>query len=165
MLKAIVAVDENWAIGNKNQLLFHLHEDMKRFKELTTNHMIIMGRKTLESFPGGKPLPNRKNVVITHDLHYQNPDVIVVHSIEEAVQCAAKENLAWVVGGGSIYKAILPYCNGVSVTKIHSKAPEADTYFPNLDLDSSWSCPYSSSVKREGEIDYSFAEYARFSIF
>ena len=137
-MNLIVAVDKNWAIGKNNKLMWSIPADMKYFRETTKGNIVIMGRKTLESFPQGQPLKNRTNIVITKNPDYKVKDALIVHSIEEAMEEAKKyEGEIYVIGGESIYRAMLPYCEKALVTKI-DHAYDADTYFPNLDEDPEW---------------------------
>lgn len=132
-MNLIVNVDKNWAIGNKNKLLVSIPADMRFFRETTQGNVVIMGRKTLESFPQGQPLKNRVNIVITRDPDYQVKGAVVVHSVEEAVEESRKyEGEVFVIGGESIYRAMLPLCDRAYVTKT-DHAYQADTWFPNLD--------------------------------
>lgn len=134
-MKLIVAVDKNWAIGKNNKLMWSIPADMKFFRETTQGNVVIMGRKTLESFPQGQPLKNRVNIVISRKPDYQVKGAVVVHSVEEAVEESKKyEGEVFVIGGESIYRAMLPYCDTALVTKI-DHAFDADTYFPSLDQD------------------------------
>ena len=127
-MNLIVAVDKNWAIGNQNRLLVSIPADMKFFRETTMNKVVVLGRKTLESFPNGLPLKKRTNIVITRDKNYQVKDAIVVHSVEEALKELEKysEEEIYVIGGESIYRQMLPYCKVAHVTKVNH-AYEADT--------------------------------------
>ena len=128
----IAAIGKNNALGKDNDLLWHLPDDFKRFKQLTTGHKIIMGRKTFESFQ--KPLPNRTHIIITRDPNY-NPDLpscIVVHSIEEAIQLVYDDDISFIIGGGEIYELGMPYADVLEITRIHESF-EADTYFPEID--------------------------------
>lgn len=127
----IAAAADNNAIGKDNDLLWHLPNDFKRFKALTTGHKIIMGRKTFESFP--KPLPKRTHIIITRDKTYTvpYPDCFVVHSLEEAIQMVADEALAFVIGGGEIYTQSLPIADTIELTRVHMSY-SADTYFPEI---------------------------------
>ena len=137
-MNLIVAVDKNWAIGKDNKLMWSIPADMKFFRETTRENIVIMGRKTLESFPQGQPLKNRVNIVITKNPNYKVKDAVVVHSIEEAIEESKKyEGETYVIGGESIYRAMLKYCDTALVTKI-DHAFDADTYFPNLDADEEW---------------------------
>lgn len=132
MLSIIVAVSENNVIGKDNQLIWHLPRDMRHFKETTTGHYIIMGRKTFES--NGKPLPNRTNVIITRDKKYKVDGCIVVHSLEDAIHEARHDSEAFIIGGGVIYKKAMPIIDRIYLTKIHHKF-EGDTFFPEINMD------------------------------
>ncbi len=138
-MKAIVAVDKNWAIGLHNKLLASIPEDMKFFRTTTTGNLVIMGRKTLESFPHGKPLPNRVNIVISRNPNYDGQGAIVVSSIEEALKEAAKypDLEHYVIGGSSIYEALIDQCKEAYVTYIDHEY-QADAYFPNLEKKDNW---------------------------
>ncbi len=161
-MNCIVAVDSNWGIGLKKQLLVRIPADMRFFKATTTGKVVIMGRATLESFPGGKPLADRVNIVVTHDPGYKVPDAIVVHSIEEAAKLAAEyaSEDVYIIGGGSIYKQFLPYCDVAYVTKIDF-AYDADTFFPNLDNDPEWECVEEGEEQTYYDIIYHFTRYER----
>ena len=138
-MNIIVAVDKNWAIGKENKLLVSIPADMKFFRSTTTGKVVVMGRKTLESFPNGLPLKNRTNIVLTKDKNYKVKDAIIVHSIEEALEELknyASEDV-YVIGGDSIYAQMLPYCDTAHVTKIDF-GYEADAWFPNLDENEEW---------------------------
>lgn len=135
-MNAIVAVCSDWGIGYKNELLVSNKEDMKYFVQNTKGATVIVGKNTLESFPGG-PLKGRRNVVIAQDENYKVEGAEVVHSIEEALDKTKLDENVWVIGGASIYKQMLPYCNYCYVTH-HDTVMQADTFFPNLDEDSSW---------------------------
>lgn len=129
----IVAFDENNAIGNNNQLLWHLPEDLKRFKKLTSGHAIIMGRKTFESLK--KPLPNRKNIVISRNKQITYPEgVIVVQSLEEAFETAKQfDDSPFIIGGGEIYRQSLEFADKLEITQVHTKIADVDTFFPEID--------------------------------
>ena len=130
----IVAAGENNAIGKDNDLIWHLSEDLKRFKRLTSGHHIIMGRKTFESFP--KPLPNRTHIVITRQTNYKVPEgVIVVNSLEDAIDAARKDPKPFIIGGGEIYKQSIQIANIIELTRVHANFDDADTFFPVIDLD------------------------------
>lgn len=157
MLKAIVVVDEKWNIGQDGDLLTHLPKDLKRFKEATEGQFIIMGRKTLDSLPGGRPLPNRTNIVLTRDTNYENKDVIIVNSFDALfrmmnvlLQTAPDKDFI-VCGGGEIYKALLRHTDEVAVTRIHHTFNKSDTQFPNLDKDIEWE---SELIGSEEDKDY-----------
>lgn len=128
----IAAIGKNNALGKDNDLLWHLPDDFRRFKQLTTGHKIIMGRKTFESFP--KPLPNRTHIIITRDPNYNPnlPSCIVVHSLEEALKLVQDDDIAYIIGGGEIYDLGMPYADILEITRIHESF-DADTYFPEID--------------------------------
>ena len=162
MIRAIVAVDKNWAIGKEGKLLTSIPDDQRFFRLTTTDQVVIMGRKTLESFPNGQPLKDRKNIVITRKKDYNAKDVTVVHSIEEALEAAKEFNSedVYVIGGGEIYKQMLPYCDLAHVTKI-DYAYAADTYFPNLDADPEWELTGVSDEQTYYDLVYEFCRYER----
>lgn len=130
-LTIIVAAGENNAIGKDNTLIWHLSDDLKRFKTLTSGHHIIMGRKTFESFP--KPLPNRTHIVITRQVNYKVPEgVIVVNSLEDALNISKKDAQPFIIGGGEIYKQAMALAHKIELTRVHENF-EADTFFPKID--------------------------------
>ena len=138
-MKAILSADRNWGIGNGNKLLVSIPSDMKFFRQTTTGKVVVMGRKTLESFPNGQPLKNRTNIVLTSNPDYKVKDAVIVHSKEELLKTLEQydsENI-YIIGGESIYRMMLPYCDTVFVTKI-DRAFQADTFFPNLDEMEEW---------------------------
>lgn len=161
-MNLIVAVDKNWAIGNDNKLLVSIPQDMKFFRETTMGKVVVMGRKTLESFPGGQPLKKRTNIVLTRDKNYQVKDAIVVNTVDELLQELKKydEDEIYVIGGESIYRQMLPYCNVAHVTKINH-AYEADTYFPNLDEKDEWVVTGVSDEQTYFNLEYEFVRYER----
>lgn len=157
-INMIAAVDEAFAIGYENHLLYHLSQDLMQFREKTDGKCIIMGRKTLESMPEGRPLANRRNIVLSSTMQicsgaevYHNSD-----DIRRAIQC---EEEAWVIGGESIYKLFLPYADAIYLTHIHQKAVCSDTYFPVLDT--VWKCVERSEDREENGITYHFAQYEK----
>ena len=127
----IAAIGENNALGKENDLIWHLPDDFKRFKALTTGHKIIMGRKTFESLR--KPLPNRTHIIITRDSTFdpQFPDILVVHSMEDALSLAKDEAVVFIIGGGEIYTLGMPYATTLEITRVHNSF-EADTFFPDI---------------------------------
>ena len=161
-MNAIVAADKNWAIGYKNKLLVSIPADMKFFRQMTGGKVVVMGRKTLESFPGGQPLKNRVNVVLTTDKNYKVKDTVIVHSVEEMVEELKKYNSedVYVIGGESIYRQLLPYCTKAYVTKI-DHAYDADTYFPDLDADPEWEMTKISDEQTYFDLEYVFVIYER----
>ena len=159
-MNAIAAVDVNWAIGNKNRLLTSIPADMKFFREKTMGHVVVMGRKTLESFPNGLPLKNRVNIVLTANRSYRVKDAIIVHTKEELLEELKKydSNELYVIGGGSIYEMLIPYCDTAYITKI-DHAYAADTYFPNLDQMDDWEMTEVSEEQTCFDLEYVFAKY------
>ena len=161
-MNLIVAVDKNWAIGKGNKLLVSIPQDMKFFRETTMGKVVVMGRKTLESFPGGQPLKKRTNIVLTRDKNYDVKDAIVVHNIEELLEELKNYNEEdiYVIGGETIYRQLLPYCKLAHVTKINH-GYEADTYFPNLDEDKEWTVTGVSDEQTYFDLEYEFVRYER----
>ena len=163
-MNLIVAVDKNWAIGMDNKLLVSIPQDMKFFRETTKGKVVAMGRKTLESFPGGQPLKNRVNVVLTSDENYNVKGTVVVHSIDEMVTELKKydDEDIFVIGGESIYRQLLPYCKKAYITKI-DHAYQADTFFPDLDQDPQWQMTKISDEQTYFDLEYVFTIYERIS--
>ena len=161
-MNLIVAVDKNWAIGKENKLLVSIPQDMKFFRETTIGKVVVMGRKTLETFPGGQPLKQRTNIVLTTDKNYSVKDAIVVHTIDELLEELKKYNDEdiFVIGGESIYRQMLPHCKLAHVTKINH-AYEADTYFPNLDEMDEWVVTGVSDEQTYFNLEYEFVRYER----
>ena len=160
-MNCIVVVDQNWAIGCEGGLLFSLPTDMKRFRSLTIDGTVILGRKTLDSFPGGRPLPRRRNIVITRKVDFDREGCEIVPSPQAALEGApgAEEEKLWVIGGGSVYTALLPKCKRAFVTRVDSAAPEADTFFPNLDKLPGWEVESVSEPVEENGVTYRFVDY------
>ncbi len=159
-MNLIAAVDQNWGIGLKNQLLVRIPEDMKYFRQMTTGKVVVMGRKTLESFPGGQPLSNRTNIVLTTDQNYQKKDAIVVHSLEELfhkLQQYPSEDV-FVIGGESIYRQLLDHCEIAYITKIDYEY-QADAWFPNLDELPQWEITAKSEEQTYFDLEYYFLKY------
>lgn len=159
-MDVIVAVDENWAIGQNNGLLFTLPTDMKRFRAMTSGCTVIVGRMTLDSFPSKKPLPNRRNIVITRDPEFQRDGCEVVTSPEEAVELAKNDEKVWIIGGASVYAALLPLCERAYVTRVNAKASGASSFFPNLDKHPSWKLMETGeTITEENGLSFQFCEY------
>ena len=153
MITIIAAVSENNALGKDNQLLWHLPEDFKRFKNLTSGHSIIMGRKTFESFP--KPLPNRTHIIITRQNDYQAPEgCIVVSSLEKAMELCPANEEAFVIGGGEIYQQAINIVDKIDVTRVHTTL-EADTFFPAIDT-TKWELVFEEFHPKDEKHDYDF---------
>lgn len=161
-MKAIAAVDSNWAIGNKNRLLTSIPADMKFFREKTDGKVVVMGRKTLESFPNGLPLKNRTNIVLTGNKNYQVKDAVIVHTKEELLEELQKYDPdgIYIIGGESIYRMMLPYCDTAYITKIEH-AYEADTYFPDLDKMDGWKMTGESEEQTCFDLEYTFTKYEK----
>lgn len=151
----IAAAGEQNALGKDNDLLWHLPDDFKRFKNLTTGHPIIMGRKTFESFP--KPLPNRTHIIITRDLDYKVPfeNCMVVHALEAAIKLVKNDSLAFIIGGGEIYRQGEPFADTIELTRVHYSFPEADTFFPEID-EKKWQLVAESHHPTDDRHKYSF---------
>ena len=165
-MKAIVAVDQNWAIGKDGQLLGHLSPDMKRFRELTKGKIVIYGRKTLETFPGAKPLPYRQNIILSRNPDYQVEGAVTVHSVKELEETLKGLSGEYdkddriVIGGDSIYRQLLPLCDTVLVTRVE-RTYDADAWFPNLDEDPEWECRITGELQEYEGIPYHFDDYYR----
>ena len=161
-MNMIVAVDKNWGIGNGNKLLVSIPQDMKFFRETTKEKVVAMGRKTLESFPGGQPLKKRVNIVLTTDKSYKVNDAQIVHTVDEMVEELKKypSEDVYVIGGESVYRQLLPYCDKAYVTKI-DHAYEADAYFPNLDEMDDWYIAADSEEQTYFDLEYQFLMYKR----
>ena len=161
-MNLIVAVDSNWAIGKENKLLVSIPQDMKFFRETTKGKVVAMGRKTLESFPGGQPLKNRTNIILTRNPNYQVKGAIICHSVEEVLEELKKYNSedVYIIGGDSIYKAFLPYCDVAHVTRT-DHVYDADAWFPNLEEDPAWVLTGESEEKTYFDLEYVFTIYER----
>jgi len=159
MIVLIAAVAENNALGKDNELVWHLPNDFKRFKELTLGHYIIMGRKTFESFP--KPLPNRTHVVITRQQNYQPEGCIVVNSIENAIKACPENETIYIIGGGEIYNQALSLSDKIEITKVHGDF-EADAFFPEI-KEEDWKLVQSSLNKKDERhlYDYTYQTFVK----
>ncbi|MBP3674742.1 MAG: dihydrofolate reductase [Oscillospiraceae bacterium] len=153
----IVAVYDDWGIGRDGTQPIAVSADRKFFRETTKGAMVIVGRKTLADFPGGNPLPKRVNVVLTRG-QLEKEGVVVCHSPEEAMDLAKTSEKAMVIGGGSVYRQMLPYCDRAYITKVHV-TPESDTYFPNLDEDAGWELAEVLQSGEENGIAYEMCLY------
>ncbi len=155
----IAAVAENNALGKDNELVWHLPNDFKRFKELTSGHYIIMGRKTFESFP--KPLPNRTHIVITRQQNYQPDGCIVVNSIENAIKACPENETIYIIGGGEIYNQALAFSDTIEITKVHGEF-EADAFFPEIKAEE-WELVQSDfNAKDERHLyDYTYQTFVK----
>lgn len=149
----VAAAAENNALGKNNDLVWHLPDDFKRFKAITSHHHIVMGRKTFESFP--KLLPNRKHIVITRQTDYKREGIEVVHSLEEALEKCAGEEEVFIIGGGEIYKQAMPYADKIELTRVHASF-EADAFFPEID-ESKWKLVNKEVHKQDERHKYDFS--------
>ena len=170
MISAIVCVDENWGIGSNGDLLVHIPEDMKLFKELTNNSMVVMGRKTYDSLQI-KPLPDRINIVITSNIDNKN----CLEARTDGSICMSMETFKnelpnyssllpwdiWVIGGASIYNELLPYCEQVYITKVFNSYDNVDTYFPNIYNIPEWEIIWESEIKEYNGVKYQFCTYRK----
>lgn len=161
MWKMIASADKNWGIGEKNALLVQIPRDMQRFREKTMGQIVVMGRKTLESLPNGLPLAGRVNVILSSRPSYSVKNAVVVHSIEELMTfLREQEEEVYVIGGESIYKQLLPYCDTVLLTKINHTY-SCDAYFPNMDEQEEWELVSESEEHTYFDLEYTFTIYER----
>ncbi len=161
-MNLIVAVDKNWAIGKNNKMMWSIPADMRFFREKTTGHVIVMGRKTLESFPNGLPLKQRTNIVLTANRDYRVKGAMVVNTMDELLERlrAYEPQDIFVIGGESIYRQLLPYCDTAYITKI-DHAYDADTYFPNLDELPEWTMTEVSEEQTSFDLEFVFSKYEK----
>lgn len=161
-MNLIVAADRNWGIGKDNKLLVNIPNDMKMFRQTTTGKVVVMGRKTLESFPNGLPLKNRTNIVFSHDKNYHVKDAVIVHGLEELFNELEKydTNDVYVIGGEAVYRLMLPYCDVAHVTRI-DHVYEADSYFPNMDELPEWKITAESEEQTYFDLEYHFVKYEK----
>ena len=161
-MNMIVNVDKNWGIGLNNKLLVSIPADMKFFRQTTTGNVVVMGRKTLESFPNGQPLKNRTNIVLTENPDYRVKDAVIVHSKEELLKTLEQYDTEdiYIIGGESIYRMMLPYCDTVLVTKI-DRAFQADTFFPDLDKMEEWEMTEEGEEQTCFDLEFRFTKYER----
>ena len=161
-MNLIVNVDKNWAIGKDNKLLVRIPADMKFFRETTTGKVVVMGRKTLESFPNGMPLKNRTNIVLTSNRAYKVKGAICVHSKEELGEELKKYDSEdiYIIGGESVYRMFLDQCDVAHVTKV-DYAYQADAYFPNLDVRPEWKITADSEEQTYFDIEFHWIKYER----
>jgi dihydrofolate reductase len=158
----IVAADRHWGIGQNNKLLVSIPADMKFFREMTTGKVVVMGRKTLESFPNGLPLMNRTNVILTRNQNYRVRNGCICHSLEETLETLKQylDEDIYVIGGEEIYRQFLPYCDTVHVTQI-DHVYQADAFFPNLDEMEEWHIAADSDEQTYFDLEYRFLRYER----
>ena len=161
-MNLIVAVDKNWAIGNRGKLLVSIPADQKMFREETMGKVIVMGRKTLDSLPSGQPLMGRTNVVLTRNEDFTKKGTVVFHSVDETLEYLKqfRSEDVYIIGGEEIYRQFLPYCDVAHVTWI-DYVYEADTKFPNLDQDPEWHVTDESDEQTYFDLCYEFRKYER----
>ena len=161
-MNLIAAVDKNWAIGLNNQLLVHIPEDQKFFRETTTGCVVVMGRKTLESFPKKQPLKNRINIVLTRNENYSAEGAVIVHNMEELHEELKKYQTekVFVIGGEKIYEQLVDECDTAYITKIEYQY-DADAHFPNLDEKKEWMITEESEEQNYFDLDYTFLKYEK----
>jgi dihydrofolate reductase len=160
-MKAIAAVDQNWAIGYNNQLLVHIPDDMKNFRRLTQGKTVIYGRKTLETSPHAKPLPKRDNIILSRNPDYFVENARVVHSVEELKELLPENTDDYIViGGDSVYHTLLPLCDTCIITKVENSY-EADAWFDNLDNDPAWQCTERGEDQEYEGLIFHFDTYER----
>lgn len=161
-MNLIVNVDSNWAIGYRGKLLVSIPEDMKFFRSEITGKVVVLGRKTLDTFPGGQPLKNRTNIILTRNPNYQVKGAIICHSVEEVLEELKKYNSedVYIIGGDSIYKEFLPYCDVAHVTRT-DHVYDADAWFPNLEEDPAWVLTGESEEKTYFDLEFRFCRYER----
>ena len=160
MISIIVAVSEDWGIGKDNDLLWHISEDLKRFKALTTGNTVLMGKRTWESLPR-RPLPGRMNIVLTDNPGETIKDAVTAYSLQDALDKCDKDKEVFIIGGGSIYRQFMPIADRLFITHVHRKAP-ADIYFPEIDL-GIWEITEKEEFKSDAEngIPYTYTIYER----
>lgn len=159
-MEAIVNVTPDWGIGFENRLLVAIPEDLKRFRALTEGKTVILGRKTLQTFPGGKPLKNRRNLVLSSDFSFCPEGAEVLHGEAElfALLRTLNSDELCVIGGESVYRLLLPYCGRVRLTRTFCDLP-ADRFFPDLDRLPGWTQTWASEVQASGGTEYQFIDY------
>ncbi len=160
-MNLIVAVDEQWNIGKNGALLFSISRDMKFFRNTTEGNVVVMGRKTLESLPGGKPLKNRTNIVLSHNPEFEMEGVTVCHSLKELFEEIKQyeQKRVYAIGGGNIYRALLPYCRMAYVTKVQAVKEDADCSIPDLDEKDAWEISAQSELYEQDGLNFSFYTY------
>lgn len=159
-MKMIAAVDRNWSIGKDGNLLVRIPEDQKFFKRMTLGKTVVMGRKTLDSLPGGRALKDRVNLVLTRDPDFARENVTAVHSVEEALSLLSglPADQVMIIGGESVYRAFLPYCDGAWITMVGA-AFDADCRIPDLDQESGWTLVSETEPAEHNGLRYTFREY------
>lgn len=159
-MNLIVAADRNWAIGRDGDQLVRLSGDLQYFKDMTMGHAVILGRRTLSTFPGGLPLEGRLNLILSRQTGFSVPGARVFHDVDSLLTAAPADS--FVIGGGSVYRALLPRCDRAYVTKLDG-VWEADTWFPRLDWDPEWELVQVSAPREEKGVTFTFTMYERVS--
>ena len=161
-MNVIAAVNENWGIGKNNDLLYHLPSDMKFFREKTKGNIIIVGRRTLESFPNAAPLKDRINIVLTKDKSYKKENAIICGGISQLFDILKKydSKSIYVCGGEMIYSLLLPYCDTAYITKVFDSAP-SEKFFPDLDKNPDWKLDFQSEQMVENGLSFAFCTYKK----
>lgn len=157
-MNLIAAVDENWAIGKDGDQLCYIPADLKHFQALTTGHAVILGRRTLATFPGGRPLKNRRNLILSRNASFAPEGAEVFPDVDSLLKAAPAD--AFVIGGESVYRALLPYCDKAYITKIH-KAWPADAFFPDLDADPAWQVTEEGDAQEHAGLPFRYVTYER----
>ena len=159
-MNLIVSVSRNWGIGKNNELLFHIPDDLKQFKALTTGKVVVMGHNTLKSLPGGKPLPNRTNIVLSRNPNLKIEDATVCNSVQDVlIELSDRlQSDVFIIGGKAIYKMFLPYCRRALITRVDA-APEADAFFPDLLEQPQWKIRQESNFMEYEGLSYQYVEY------
>lgn len=157
-MNLIAAVDQNWAIGKNGDQLCYIPADLKRFQALTTGHAVILGRKTLATFPGGRPLKNRRNLVLSRNPDFAPEGAEVFRDLDSLLAAAPAD--AFVIGGESVYRALLAHCDRAYITKIHRAWP-ADAYFPDLDADPAWAVTQEGEALEQDGLTFRYVTYER----
>ncbi|MBE6932161.1 MAG: dihydrofolate reductase [Ruminococcaceae bacterium] len=157
-MELIVNVSENWGIGMGDRLLVSIRADLLRFRELTMGGTVILGRKTLQTFPGGRPLKGRRNIILSTSADYQVENAEVAHNLEELLSLLRPEENTFVIGGESIYRLLLPYCERARVTKSYVNLP-ADRFFPKLDEMPNWKVENTEELLEENGVSFQYIDY------
>ena len=158
-MNVIVAADENWAIGKNGDQLVYISEDLKRFKALTLGHPVILGRKTLATFPGGRPLKGRRNLILSRNPDFAPEGAEVFRDMEALLAEAPGD--AFVIGGASVYQALLDQCDTAYVTRIEKAFPEADCWFPDLNRRPEWRVVEEGPEQESGGVKFRYVTYQR----
>lgn len=161
-MNLIASADLDWGLGYKNELLYHVRADMVRFRKMTTGNVVVMGRNTFLSLPHQKPLPNRVNIVLSTDRSFAPDGVTIVRGTDELADVlrAYDDGRVFVIGGGGVYRALLPLCDRAYITRFYTKR-EADTFLPDLDADAGWRLAGRSTLHEQDGLYYTFDLYER----